>query len=479
MFDRPFISVYILPEAMFLVEVGSDRKRILQSIRVDLPKGLIKNYVVTDTDVFSQSLKKIWAKYKLREKHVAIVLSEFAAFTKLLTLPKVPVSEMHEAVLWAVQEYLPEDIENMLFDWKIIAQNLGTTDIFVVAAKKEAIISITDSFEKSGVLPFFVEIPSLSLARMDNKKTKGSLIVYDNPLVSLVIFSYEGNVLGSAVVRGNDPQTLLSTAKKMNTHYKDRSITTLYYSGLAKELYDELEKTFRLIPKPLVQTTPENQPDTHTEYLIPYSLAMAQLSEPADPFSINLLPQAYVEKYRSSTKKVQFWGLILTVTLFVWVSLFACLATYLFITQSNTSLKKTADSQSLGQKRTETANMVKQMNTTADAVLQIKNISVLPQDALNIINLSRPEGISISQYKFDFDLGDIKIDGVAKDRLSLIEFKQNMQKSDQFGSVDIPISNFETETNLTFQLTAKYTPVSKKLTLPSKTPNQSKKSSDL
>src|SRR5260221_6276182 len=111
MFDKPFISVYILPEVIFLVEVTFDKKRIVQSIRLDLPKGLIKNYVVVDTDVLAQSLQKIWMKYKLREKNVAIVLSEFAAFTKRLTLPKVSTSEMHEAVLWAMQEYFPEEAE--------------------------------------------------------------------------------------------------------------------------------------------------------------------------------------------------------------------------------------------------------------------------------------------------------------------------------------------------------------------------------
>jgi hypothetical protein len=463
MFDKPFVSVYILPEVLFLVEVSSNKSKILQSIRLDLPKGLIKNYVVTDVEVLSQMLTKIWAKYKIKEKNVAIVLSEFAAFTKRLTLPKVPLSEMHEAVLWAMQEYLPEESENMLFDWKIISQGASTSEIFVVAIRKISVVSVTDSFRNAGILPFFVEIPSISLSRMDDKKKANTLIVYQDHLVSLIVSLKEGNVMGSSVVRGDDAGTLLATAKKMSMHYSDVPLSTLYFSGYSKELYDNLEKTFGLIPKPLLKDGRDDQQGTHNEYIIPLSLATSKLSPPSDPTTINLLPDQYIENYSSSTQKVQFWGLILTVTLFVWIALFASLGTYLFISQSAASLKSSNASKSQEQKRTDTANLVKQINTTTDEILSIKAISIVPQDVLNIINMSRPEGISISQYRIDFDLGDIKIDGVAKDRLALIEFKQNIQKNEVFGSVDIPISNFETETDLSFTLSAKYIPISKNI----------------
>jgi hypothetical protein len=469
MFDRPFISAYILPEVLFLVEVSSDKKRVLQLIRLDLPKGLIKNYVVTDSKVLSQSLKKIWSKYKLGKKNVALVLSEYAAFTKHISLPRVPTSEMQEAVLWSMQEYLPEDPENMIFDWKIVAQNETTTDLFVVAARREVVVSVTNAFKEAGIISFFVEIPSISLARMDEKKKGGTLIVYQDHLVSLVVSLKDGEVLGSAVIRGDDAQILLQTAKKMNNHYNTVPIQTLYFSGYSKELYDGLEKTFRLIPKQLLKDENKEQ----QEYIIPLSLSAAALSVPSDPFSINLLPEEYIKNYSSNAHKVQLWGLILTVTLFVWIALLSSLGTYLFLRQSATSLKNSNTSRSQEQKRTDTDNLVKKINATTDSILQIKTISIVPQEILNIINLSRPEGISISQYKFDFDLGDVKIDGVAKDRLALIEFKQNMQKNTNFNAVEVPISNFETETDLSFSLTAKYVPITKNLQ--SKPSVQSKK----
>lgn len=466
MFTRAFISLYILPEVLYVVALSSDKKRIVTSVKLDLPHGLIKNHVVTDTEVFAQVLTKIWKTYKLKEKSVALVIDEFAAFTKLITLPKVPVAEMHEAVLWAMQEYLPDEADTMLFDWKIVMQEESTTDIFVVAARKDTLESYTKSLEKAGLSPFLVEIPSLSLIRLDTKKKKEALIIYEHPHVSLVVFADLGNVLASSVVYGNDSAEIIKTAKKVSTHYGKTIVDRVYYLGESGATVKGLEKAFGVSPETLempIKVDPKAKP---WEFLVPISLASGSLPEPSDPFSINLLPQWYVQVFHSSQKKVQYWGLILTVTLFVWISFFASLGTYLFLSQSIANLANNTDTTQTLQKREETSALIQKINTTSAALLQIKSLSVVPQEVINLISQLRPEGVSITEYKMDFDAGTIKVTGTAKDRLSLITFKQNVQKSELLSEVDIPISNFETESNLPFSLTANYVPIAK--TIPSK-----------
>ena len=49
---------------------------------------------------------------------------------------------------------------------------------------------------------------------------------------------------------------------------------------------------------------------------------------------------------------------------------------------------------------------------------------------------------------------------MAADRLTLIQFKDNLDASENFGAVDIPISSFEAETNLEFAINLSYLPVS-------------------
>ena len=78
---------------------------------------------------------------------------------------------------------------------------------------------------------------------------------------------------------------------------------------------------------------------------------------------------------------------------------------------------------------------------------------------LNGIYTSKPPGVKIIKYALDLDKGLISLQGQATDRLTLINFKESLEKLDDFENVEIPISSFEAETNLEFSLTFSYLPI--------------------
>jgi hypothetical protein len=49
--------------------------------------------------------------------------------------------------------------------------------------------------------------------------------------------------------------------------------------------------------------------------------------------------------------------------------------------------------------------------------------------------------------------------GISQSRSSLIEFKQRLEDSPNFSDVIIPISSFEVETNLNFEMSLFYEPL--------------------
>lgn len=271
-------------------------------------------------------------------------------------------------------------------------------------------------------------------------------------------------MLGSSVVSGGNATEIINTAKRITAHFKQAALGAVYLCGKGEEVASELEKTFEIKPEPLTVPFKNMSPEIEATFLVPLSLASTSLAEPKDPHSINLLPQLYVEKYRSSKEKVQFWSLILTVTLFVWLSLFTSLGTYLFLSQSASSYTNSLPLDTDRVKRTEdSTKLVSQMNTASEKIVAIKKVTIIPQEVLNLIDMSRPPGISLSSYKLDFDTGEIRVAGVAQTRLALVEYKQNLEKSGTISSVDIPISNFESDVNLPFELRAAYLPVTKTL----------------
>jgi hypothetical protein len=196
------------------------------------------------------------------------------------------------------------------------------------------------------------------------------------------------------------------------------------------------------------------------EYLIPICMQLADLDEPSDPHSLNLLPLGLVEKYKRAKLGLQIWSLTLTITLFVWVSFLITIGSYLFMTQKVRDMKaKLASKAEVAKLREEATEEVKNINDVAERVSKIKSASAFPQKVLNDIGQSRPWGITITQYKLNLDKGKIELKGIASNRQVLLEFKKNLEETPDAVSVEIPISSFEVESNLEFKLAYDYLPI--------------------
>lgn len=72
-----------------------------------------------------------------------------------------------------------------------------------------------------------------------------------------------------------------------------------------------------------------------------------------------------------------------------------------------------------------------------------------------IIELSSlvPDEISLNHISNSFDSKEFEITGYAKTRDSLINFKENLENSTIFREIKIPLSNFLTQQEITFEIT--------------------------
>jgi Tfp pilus assembly protein PilN len=203
--------------------------------------------------------------------------------------------------------------------------------------------------------------------------------------------------------------------------------------------------------------------DSIQDYLIPLSMQLGELTEPADPTTLNLLPPQLVEKYKGAKLKVQTWSLTLTTTLFVWVSFFSVLATYLFFNQMIATAKNDPVALSpQSQKNQDLVNTITEINSVSQDVLKIKKIYHPPTKVLNEIHQARPAGVTINSYELDLDRGLIAIGGVSAGRSDLVEFKNNLEKNENFSEVILPISSLEAEADLQYKMSFTYQPISGK-----------------
>src|SRR4030042_2206507 len=163
MFKKSFISLYILPGKLVLLQLSSDKKKVIRHILLDTPEGIIENYKIIDINSLSQILAGIWRKYHIDEKTVGIILPEFSTYTKFFKIPKVDFSELNEAVNWQAQEYLPAQLTELIMDWKIVEKTDSGYEILIVATRKDILLGYVESVVKAGLFPLAVEIPSICL----------------------------------------------------------------------------------------------------------------------------------------------------------------------------------------------------------------------------------------------------------------------------------------------------------------------------
>ncbi|OGM22349.1 hypothetical protein A2863_02075 [Candidatus Woesebacteria bacterium RIFCSPHIGHO2_01_FULL_38_9b] len=459
MFKKSFVSLYFLADRLLVAELSSNKRKLRAFASIELPKGLIENYRVSDVSKLTQLLQELWIRLRLREKTVGIILPEFSTFTKFFKIPKLSLSELNEAVVWQAQEYLPSALKDMEMDWKIVNKDLSGYEVLIVAVEKQILSDFVEAAENAGLFPLSVETPSICLVRLTKDIQEGALIVYQNLTETVLVISQKEKIIGSSVVRGNDGKEIIRTAVRMVAHYKNIKTENILVGGLMdSSLPQKLSEQFKLKVTPIKPGIMGDEKIIQ-EYAIPLSQQLQEPAEPSDPASLNLLPGGLVERYKHENLRLQVWGLTLTVTLFVWTSFLITLGAYLWMMQQLNEMKIQNQSSPIALERQKATADVKDINSISERVLSVKKISVLPQKIFNDVYKVKPSKVKIVSWGLDLDKGEISISGEAQDRESLIEFKQKLEGNSDITAISIPISSFEKDTNLDFQVRFSYVPI--------------------
>jgi len=468
MYKKSFVSIYFLQNRLLVLQLSSNKKRLVRKVNVELPPRVIENFRVADEDALSAILRDVWKKEKIKEKFVGLILPEFSTFTKLFMLPKLMPSELAEAVSWQIQEFLPKSVSEMVVDWRIVEKKDDGYQILAVAVSRSDFKGYVNVCEKAGLMPLVVETPSIGLVRLTKEDAEGKLIIYKNSEETLLVVAQGEKIIGTSVVSEDKLEKIVKTATQMIAHYKDIKVKSIYLGGdgVTEALIDKLEKILTLKVNVLNLKIGGLNPQITQEYLIPISMQFGKAEEPSDPTTLNLLPFSLAEKYKRARLRNQIWSLTLTVTLFTTITFLSSLASYLFMIQNINHLKALNQENAQNSEATKNAiEDIKTINSISNKVLSIKKLSVLPQKILNEIEDAKPSGLTINTYKLDLDKGVITLEGIAIDRNVLLTFKQSLETNSDFAEVTIPISSFEEEVNLEFSLSFKYKPL-----VPSPTP---------
>jgi hypothetical protein len=314
----------------------------------------------------------------------------------------------------------------------------------------------------AGLSPILVKTQSLSLLRIADGTDTGKLILYKSADEVIVTIVYGKSVLGSTVVGAGNDDYVLQTAVQMVGHYSKVRIERIVIAGagFGQEFYSKIQQALGVNVEGVQPKLAGINNQQYQEYIIPISLQLEDPLEPRDETTINLLPPDWVKRYTTKKLSVQVWGMMAVAAIVILGCFVAAVLSYTMLNKQLSDLKQgSSEEGAIDPAVSSVLAEVKEVNSLANRVTSIDKIMAEPQDVVNKISAARPSGVSITSYSIDLDKGAVQLLGVSVSRQSLIEFKKALEEYEDFGSVSIPLSSLEQETDIEYSVSFDFLPL--------------------
>ncbi|MBI2610230.1 type IV pilus assembly protein PilM [Candidatus Giovannonibacteria bacterium] len=130
-----------------------------------LPPGVIKAGEIKDKDTLASILKEVFEKHASRG--VVLSLPEEKAFVDVVTMPAMPSENLREALELQLEEHIPLNARQAIFDFEIIPHSgdSNNLDLVVVAFPKALVEDYRDVVRQAGLIPISFEMEAHALVR--------------------------------------------------------------------------------------------------------------------------------------------------------------------------------------------------------------------------------------------------------------------------------------------------------------------------
>ncbi len=133
-----------------------------------LPYKSIVNKVIENHDAVSEAVSTLIHDLRIKTKNVAISISGHSVIIKKVSLPKMSDSELRESIPWELEQYIPQSIHDVNYDYQVIPGETpeGNIDVLIVAAKKDVTNSYVSIVKEVGLNPVVVDVDVFALENM-------------------------------------------------------------------------------------------------------------------------------------------------------------------------------------------------------------------------------------------------------------------------------------------------------------------------
>src|SRR3989344_2191021 len=125
MAKKSFLGVDIGTAAVKIVELASrnEQPTLLTYGYAEAQTDLVRSNSAATIQKVAHVLKSLIKKARVSTTRSIAALPTFAVFNSIISLPKMSRKDLSAAVRWEAKKFIPLPIEEMILDWKILAES--------------------------------------------------------------------------------------------------------------------------------------------------------------------------------------------------------------------------------------------------------------------------------------------------------------------------------------------------------------------
>ncbi len=194
-------------DRVLALDIGAS-KLVLAEFKVLKPQGLeLSNYIILPLGVdidntpdpsayIVAGIRDALRESGIRPGPVALSISGQMVFPRYVKLPPVTPDKIAQIVRYEAQQNVPFPIDEVVWDYQLVAQEQGELSVLLVAVKEDLVKNLTDCVEAAGLDPVVVDVSPLALyntVRYNYPELSGCTMILDMGARSTNVVFVEGN----------------------------------------------------------------------------------------------------------------------------------------------------------------------------------------------------------------------------------------------------------------------------------------------
>jgi len=181
--------------AVEVLDATSAKPSVARYHEVQLPEGAAASGEVIELNTVASALRTLWSEGGFKSRDVVLGMGNQRVLARDLTMPKMSISQIREALPFQVQDLLLVPVADAILDFypvsEGVSENGPVVNGLLVAAVKQAVLANVKAVELAGLNPAGVDLIPFSLARVHlrggNAKGTTALIDVGSTTTSVII----------------------------------------------------------------------------------------------------------------------------------------------------------------------------------------------------------------------------------------------------------------------------------------------------